>query len=61
MINELIEEDVMVIDTDYRITDINENMLKKLGLKREEAIGHYCYEITHHRTFPARATTIPAR
>ena len=59
MINELIEEDVMVIDTDYRITDINENMLKKLGLKREEAIGHYCYEITHHRNIPCAGDNHP--
>lgn len=52
MINELIEEDVMVIDTNYRITDINDTMLRKLGLKREEAIGHFCHEITHHRDIP---------
>jgi len=59
MINELIEEDVMVIDTDYRITDINDTMLNNLGLKREEAIGHYCYEITHHRDIPCSGDNHP--
>ncbi len=59
MINELIEEDVMVIDTDYRITDINDTMLKKLGLKRDEAVGHFCYEITHHRDIPCSGNNHP--
>ena len=59
MINELIEEDVMVIDTDYRITDINDTMLKKLGLNRDEAIGHYCYEITHHLDIPCSGDNHP--
>lgn len=59
MINELIEEDVMVIGTDYRITDINDTMLKKLGLKRDEAVGHFCYEITHHRDIPCSGNHHP--
>ncbi len=59
MINELIEEDVMVIDTDYRITDINDTMLNKLGLKRDEAIGHFCYEITHHQDKPCSGNNHP--
>jgi PAS domain S-box-containing protein len=59
MINELIQEDVMVIDTNYHITDINDTMLDKLGLKRQEAIGHYCYEITHHRDIPCSGNHHP--
>ncbi len=59
MINELIEEDVMVIGTDYRITDVNDTMLNKLGLKREETIGHFCYEITHHRDTPCSGEKHP--
>jgi PAS domain S-box-containing protein len=59
MINELIEEDVMVIDSNYRITDINDTMLKKLGLKRDEAVGHFCYEITHHRDIPCSGNNHP--
>ena len=51
-INELIKEDVMVIASNYQILDINESMLEKLGLAREEVIGRPCYEITHRRDLP---------
>jgi PAS domain S-box-containing protein len=52
IINELIQEDVLVIAYDYRIMDINDSLLNKLGLKREDVIGRYCYEITHRRNLP---------
>lgn len=52
VIKELINEDVMVIAPDYRILDVNEPMLKKLGLKRDQVIGQYCYTITHHQDSP---------
>lgn len=51
-INELIQEDVMIIGSDYRILDINETLLKKLGLEKNETVGRYCYEITHRSTTP---------
>jgi len=51
-INELIQEDVMIIGADYRILDINETLLNKLGLERKEAVGRYCYEITHRLSVP---------
>ena len=51
-INELIQEDVMIIGSDYRILDINETLLNKLGLERKEAVGRYCYEITHRLSVP---------
>jgi PAS domain S-box-containing protein len=52
VINELIQEDVLVIDFNYMIVDINDCLLNKLGLKREEAIGRHCYEITHRQNQP---------
>ena len=52
VINDLIQEDVMVINCDYRIVDVNKSLLAKLGLERNEVIGRYCYEITHHRDLP---------
>jgi len=52
MSNHLIHEDVMVISPDYRVLDINKSSLKKTGLKREEVIGKFCYEITHHQSYP---------
>jgi PAS domain S-box-containing protein len=52
LINELIQEDVMIIGSDYRVLDINETLLTTLGLERKEAVGRYCYEITHRLTKP---------
>jgi two-component system, NtrC family, sensor kinase len=51
-LNDLIQEEVMVINFDYRITEVNQAFLNKLGLNREDVIGHYCYEITHHQNVP---------
>ena len=52
IINELIQEDVLVIAYDYKILDINESLLNRLGLQRQDVIGRYCYEITHHQDLP---------
>ena len=51
-LNDLIQEDVMVINMDYRIAEVNQTLLKKLGLERKDVIGHHCYEITHHQDVP---------
>ena len=52
IINELIQEDVLVIAYDYKILDINDSLLNRLGLERKDVIGRYCYEITHHQDLP---------
>ena len=57
--NMAINEDVMVIASDYRILDINNTLLKKLGLQREEAIGQYCYEVSHRRNAPCSGERQP--
>ncbi len=59
VINELIQEDVLVIGADYRIIDINESLLAKLGQKRCEVIGRHCYEITHRRHEPCSGDQHP--
>ena len=59
VINELIQEDVMIITTDYHISDANDTLLKKLGLKRAETIGRFCYEITHHQDRPCSGENHP--
>ncbi|MFC1876158.1 ATP-binding protein [Thermodesulfobacteriota bacterium] len=59
MINELIQEDVLVIGHDYRIIDVNNTVLNRLGVKREEVIGKYCYEITHRQSFPCTGEKHP--
>ncbi len=47
-----LHEDIVVIGADYRILDINNSALKTVGLQRDEVIGRYCYEVTHHSTKP---------
>jgi PAS domain S-box-containing protein len=59
IMNELIREDVLMIGFDYRILDVNDSMLKRLGLEREEVIGHYCYEITHRQGQPCSGEMHP--
>lgn len=59
IMNVAINENVMVIGSDYRVLNINETLLKKLGLEREEAIGRYCYEVTHHYDAPCSGERHP--
>jgi two-component system NtrC family sensor kinase len=59
IMNELIREDVLMIGVDFRIQDVNETMLKHLGLEREEVIGRYCYEITHRQGQPCSGEKHP--
>jgi len=51
-LNDLIQEEVLVINFDYRITEVNQSLLNKLGLERADVIGRHCYEITHHQDVP---------
>jgi len=59
VINELIQDDVLVISADHRVIDANNSFLKKMGLKREEAIGRHCYEIAHKRNSPCTGEDHP--
>jgi two-component system NtrC family sensor kinase len=52
IMDELIHEDVMIINYNYKIADINKSLLNKLGLKRADVIGRHCYEITHRSSSP---------
>lgn len=52
VINDLIQDDVMIIDLNYRILDINDTLLTTLGLEREKVVGRYCYEISHNQNVP---------
>lgn len=40
-------EDILVIDRDYRVTDVNSAFLNTIGQKREDVIGSHCYESSH--------------
>ncbi len=59
VINELIHEDVMIIGVDYRVRDINDTMLEKIGLTRDAAIGRFCYELSHHQQVPCSGEDHP--
>lgn len=52
VLNTLSHEDVLVISMDYKIIDVNQSLLNRLSLSRDEVIGRYCYEITHHQNSP---------
>ena len=59
VLNDLIQDDVMVIDLDYRILDVNDILLGKLGLEREKVVGRYCYTISHHLDVPCSGEEHP--
>jgi len=42
-----IHEDIIVIDREYKITDINNTLMVSTGLSRDDIIGNYCYKISH--------------
>ena len=47
-----LHEDIVVIDRDYRITDVNNEYLATVGLARDEVIGRFCYELSHRFDAP---------
>lgn len=42
-----LNEDVLVIGSDYRITFVNDKLLEKTGLKREDIIGRHCSKVLY--------------
>ncbi len=46
---------VIVLDTNYRIVWINEAFLRASGLSQEEAIGRYCFQVSHQQVSPCAA------
>jgi two-component system NtrC family sensor kinase len=58
-VNAFSHEDLMFIGRDYRILDINETLLKKVGLSRSSVLGMHCYELSHARQKPCDGTEHP--
>ncbi len=50
-----LHEDILVIDREYRITDINNTALQTMGLTRDEAVGRHCYEVSHRLSEPCHS------
>ena len=40
-------DQIMVVDKDYRIKEINESLVKRLGNPKHEIVGEYCYRVLH--------------
>jgi PAS domain S-box-containing protein len=51
--------DAAVIGADYRIQEINENALLRLGLSRDAVIGRKCFRILHGLEQPCHAHGVP--
>jgi PAS domain S-box-containing protein len=52
LLMENMEEGIMVIDRDYKITEINPRIVERAKLSKEEIIGKCCYKISHGRDEP---------
>ena len=52
-------EQVIVIDKGYRITDVNESFLRHRGFQREQIIGKPCYKVLHHNEHPCHESGQP--
>ncbi|MEW5913564.1 MAG: ATP-binding protein [Thermodesulfobacteriota bacterium] len=52
-------EGVMVLDGDYRILRANEAALAAAGLSREEALGKYCFQVSHQSLTPCDSPDTP--
>ena len=51
-----ISDALIVIDPiDYKIIDANKAAMKQLKSEKEELIGKFCYEATHHRQTPCNS------
>ncbi|MGC7878901.1 PAS domain S-box protein [Desulforudis sp. 1031] len=53
-----ISELVNYYDTDLRIIWSNKAASEWVGLPAEQMVGHYCYEIAHHRTEPCEGCPV---
>ena len=47
-----LHDNIVAIDHDYTIVNVNDAFLRTTGYKREEVIGHHCYEILHGHPGP---------
>jgi nitrogen-specific signal transduction histidine kinase len=59
LMNQFIQEEAMVIDKDYRVVDMNEAMMKKLGRTSQDVIGRFCYQVGHHLDQPCSGKNHP--
>ncbi len=53
IINSL-EDELLVVDRNYRIIDTNDTLLLRHGKSRQEVVGQHCYKISHGQSRPCR-------
>ena len=54
-----IQEEILVIDTEFKIVDANDAALKAAGLSKQEVLGKYCYQISHQSHAPCSSKDHP--
>ena len=54
-----IQDSIMVIDGEFRILEVNEAVVKKLGRPRAQIVGARCYEVSHQADHPCESPECP--
>jgi len=54
-----IQEEILVIDIEFKIVDANDAALKAAGVPKEEVIGKYCYQVSHQSQTPCSSKNHP--
>jgi len=54
-----LHDQVLIVDHDYRITDVNAVVLRQMGCTRKEVVGRHCYEVIQQRSEPCNSTDYP--
>ncbi len=49
-----IRDQIMVVDKDYRIEEVNEAFLDRVGKQKKEIIGRHCYHVLHEEDKPCK-------
>lgn len=49
---EILFDEAMVVDPNFNILDINDKVCRTSNIKKEDAIGQHCYEVTHQLDKP---------
>lgn len=55
IINSL-DDELIVIDRDYRIVDVNDIFLTNLHMTKDEILGEFCYRISHNSPEPCNTS-----
>jgi two-component system NtrC family sensor kinase len=54
-----IKDQIMVVDKDYRIKEVNESLVKRLGNPKHEIVGKYCHRFLHNLDEPCNLPNHP--